>query len=237
MDSAAQPTNDPSDKPGAGRRAQPLSVEERQAMIIDAVIPLLIEHGRAVTSKQIAEAAGVAEGTIFRAFGDKETLVQAAIEKYLDPEPLRDALRAIDPALPLKHKVRAIIFLLRDRFQSVMRLMAVIGGQRPPVPQERHYFAQIIGSILEPDMHRLNWPAERIGYILRLISFATAFPALNEGVEFSIDELARIVLVGIAGDAPEDLDLTAPAASFPANASATASATAPTSAPIASSAL
>jgi AcrR family transcriptional regulator len=188
-------------------------------MIIDAVIPLLIEHGRAVTSKQIAEAACIAEGTIFRAFGDKETLVQAAIEKYLDPEPLRDALRAIDPALPLEHKVRAIIFLLRERFLNVMRLMAIIGGQRPPVPQERQHFAQIIANILGPDLERLNWPAERVGYILRLISFASAFPALNEGVEFSLDELARIVLVGIAGDTPDGLDLTGPA-SAPASTSA-----------------
>ena len=71
-------------------------------MIIDAVIPLLLEHGRAVTSKQIAEAAGIAEGTIFRAFGDKETLVQAAIEKYLDPEPLREALRSHRPGAPAR---------------------------------------------------------------------------------------------------------------------------------------
>jgi AcrR family transcriptional regulator len=180
-------------------RAQPLPAEDRKAMIIDAVIPLLIEHGRGVTSRQIAEAAGIAEGTIFRAFGDKESLVQAAIEKYLDPEPLRDALRAIDPALPLEHKVRAIVYLLRERFQSVMSIMAVIGPQRPPVPQERHEFAAIVARILEPEAQQLNWPPERVAYILRLISFSSAFPALNEGVEFSVDDLARMTLLGIAG--------------------------------------
>jgi AcrR family transcriptional regulator len=222
---------DSADRPASNRRAQPLSVEERQAMIIDAVIPLLIEHGRAVTSKQIAEAACIAEGTIFRAFGDKETLVQAAIEKYLDPEPLRDALRAIDPALPLEHKVRAIIFLLRERFLNVMRLMAIIGGQRPPVPQERQHFAQIIANILGPDLERLNWPAERVGYILRLISFASAFPALNEGVEFSLDELARIVLVGIAGDTPDGLDLTGLASASASTSTSTSTASRSTASP------
>ncbi|WP_223695069.1 TetR/AcrR family transcriptional regulator [Leifsonia poae] len=181
------------------RRAQPLSVEDRQAMIIDAVIPLLIEHGRGVTSKQIAEAAGIAEGTIFRAFGDKETLVQAAIEKYLDPEPLRDSLRAIDPALPLENKVRAIVYLMRERFQSVMRIMAVIGPQRPPLAQGRAEYSQIVAVILEPEAGRLNWSTERTASILRLISFASAFPALNEGADFSSDELADIVLLGIAG--------------------------------------
>lgn len=179
-----------------------MSAEDRKAMIVDAVIPLLLEHGRGMTSRQIAEAAGIAEGTIFRAFGDKETLVQAAIEKYLDPEPLREALRSIDPALPLENKVRAIILLLRERFHSVMRIMSVIGPQRPPVPQERGEFARIIAHILEPETRELNWPPERVAHVLRLISFSSAFPALNEGIEFSVDDLARMVLVGIAGSSP-----------------------------------
>ena len=180
-------------------RAQPLPPEDRKAMILDAMIPLLLEHGRSVTSRQIAEAAGIAEGTVFRAFGDKESLVQAAVEKYLDPEPLREALRAIDPALPLEHKVRAIVYLLRERFQGVMRIMPVVGHQRPPIPQERTEFAAIISRILEPEAAELNWPPERVAHILRLISFSSAFPALNDGIEFSLDELARISLVGIAG--------------------------------------
>lgn len=183
-------------------RAQPMAADDRKAMIVDAVIPLLLEHGRGVTSRQIAEAAGIAEGTIFRAFGDKESLVQAAIEKYLDPEPLREALRSIDPALPLENKVRAILYLLRERFQKVMRLMPVIGPQRPPVPQERGEFARIIAGILEPETRELNWPPERVAHLLRLITFSSAFPALNEGIEFSIDDLARMVLVGIAGTSP-----------------------------------
>ena len=183
-------------------RAPSMSADDRKAMIVDAVIPLLLEHGRGMTSRQIAEAAGIAEGTIFRAFGDKETLVQAAIEKYLDPEPLREALRSIDPALPLEHKVRAILYLLRERFQSVMRIMPVIGPQRPPVPQERGEFARIIARILEPQSDDLNWPPERVAHVLRLISFSAAFPALNEGIEFSIDDLARMVLVGVAGESP-----------------------------------
>lgn len=186
------------------RRAQPLSVEERQAMIIDAVIPLLIEHGRAVTSKQIAEAACVAEGTIFRAFGDKDTLVSAAIEKYLDPEPLRQALRSIDPALPLENKVRAMIYLMRERFSSVFRMIAATGGERPPSPSARHEFPAIIADVIAPDMAALNWPPERVAHIIRLVSVASAFPALNEGMEFSVDDLARIVLYGIAGQQGDD---------------------------------
>jgi AcrR family transcriptional regulator len=190
-----------------------MPVEGRKTMIVDAVIPLLLEHGRGVTTRQIAEAAGIAEGTIFRAFGDKETLVQAAIEKYLDPEPLREALRSIDPGLPLEDKVRAILLLLRERFHSVMRIMAVTGPQRPPVPQERGEVARIIAHILEPETRELNWPPDRVAHLLRLISFSSAFPALNDGIEFSIDDLARVALVGVAGSSPHVSPPSAPRAS------------------------
>jgi AcrR family transcriptional regulator len=205
-------------------RAQPLSVEERQAMIIDAVIPLLIEHGRQVTSKQIAEAAGIAEGTIFRAFGDKETLVTAAIEKYLDPEPLRQALRSISPTLPLENKVRAMIYLMRERFQSIFRMMAAIGRERPPVPNARHEFPAIIAEVLAPEAAQLNWPPERVAHIVRMVSVASSFPALNEGMEFSVDDLARIVLYGVAGRPADAADAPTPTP-IPSTLSTTASAT------------
>lgn len=187
-------------------------------MIIDAVIPLLIEHGRSVTSKQIAEAACVAEGTIFRAFGDKDTLVTAAIEKYLDPEPLRQALRSIDPALPLENKVRAIIYLMRERFSSMFRMIAAIGGERPPVPHARHEFPAIIAEVLAPEAAMLNWPPERVAHIVRMISVASSFPALNEGMEFSVDELARVVLYGIAGKPVDPHETLPPALSTTATA-------------------
>ena len=60
-------------------RARPMSPEERRDKLIDVTLDLLREHGRAVTTRQIAAAAGVAEGTIFRVVESKEELVEAAI--------------------------------------------------------------------------------------------------------------------------------------------------------------
>ncbi len=194
-------------------------------MIIDAVIPLLIEHGRAVTSKQIAEAAGIAEGTIFRAFGDKDTLVGAALESYLDPEHLRRALRSIDPSLPLENKVRAMIYLMRERFSSMFRMLAAIGGERPPVHNARHEFPAIIAEVLAPESAALNWPPERVAHIVRMVSVASAVPALNEGMEFSVDDLTSIVLYGVAGRPPADLSASALTDTLIRTASITASAT------------
>lgn len=188
-------------------RASPLSVEERQDAIIDAVIPLLMDRGQAVTTRQIAEAAGVAEGTIFRAFGDKESLIRAAVAKHLDPGPLRRQLAGIDPALPLEAKVRRVIELLQARFSGVFRLMAAIPeGERPSRPPrpERTEYAGIVARALQPDLDRLTWPAERVAPLIRLIAFSTSMPMFSDDNPFTVDELTRFVLHGITGREPGD---------------------------------
>ena len=90
----------------AGGRARPraaaLPPQARRAAIIDATVVLLIAHGTTITTRQIAEAAGIAEGTIFRVFADKESLIAAAIEQAFDPAPVDAELRAIDATLPLE---------------------------------------------------------------------------------------------------------------------------------------
>jgi AcrR family transcriptional regulator len=174
-------------------------------MIIAAVIPLLMERGHAVTTRQIADAAGVAEGTIFRAFGDKETLVRAAIERHLDPGPLRRDLAQIDHSLPLEDKVRAVIELLQARFAGIIRLMTAVGEREhhgPVNPVARAEYAVIVGRVLQADLELLTWPPERVAPLIRLIAFSTSIPMFNEGTPFTVDELTRFVLYGIAGQSP-----------------------------------
>ena len=56
-----------------------MAPEDRRAALIAATVPLLHEHGLDVSTRKIAEAAGVAEGTIFGVFPDKHSLVVAAL--------------------------------------------------------------------------------------------------------------------------------------------------------------
>src|ERR1700712_744927 len=101
---------------GTRLRARPMAPDERRHALVQCVIPLLKEHGRDVSTRQIAEACGVAEGTVFRAFGDKESLIAAAVEAYFDPQPFRDALGGIDATLPPEQKIGEGPRLLRGRF-------------------------------------------------------------------------------------------------------------------------
>src|SRR5438045_8820513 len=81
------------------RRATALPPDERRAMIVAATLPLLLEHGDRVTSRQIADAAGIAEGTIFRAFADKDEIIAAAVASALHPEPPEAALNPLPDGL------------------------------------------------------------------------------------------------------------------------------------------
>ena len=86
------------------KRAAPLPSRARREAIITAVLPFLADRGTAVTSRELSEAAGVAEGTIFKAFTDKDDLFRAALDRVVDPEPTERAIRSIDPALPYEQR-------------------------------------------------------------------------------------------------------------------------------------
>lgn len=167
-------------------------------MIIDACIPLLFEHGAAVTSRQIADAAGVAEGTIFRAFGDKDSLIQAAVARFLDPEPLRRSLQYIDPDLTLEQKVNDILFHLRARFTGIMGIMSAV-GMKPPLTaaNSRHKLVEVITEVLEGEALRLRVPPEQAAYIIRIIAFAASIDSFNNDYRMETTDIANFIVFGI----------------------------------------
>jgi transcription regulator len=82
-------------------RAKPLPPDQRRASLIEATRQLILEHGPDVTTRQVAKAAGVAEGTLFRVFPTRRDLIAATIADQLSPERLEAALDATPPASDL----------------------------------------------------------------------------------------------------------------------------------------
>ena len=108
------------------KRAPALPPSERRAEIVAATLPLLLVHGASVTTRQIAEAAGIAEGTIFRVFPDKESLIEAVVESAFDTKTVDAALAAIDPDLPLEPRLVAAVDILRRRFADILQLRTAV---------------------------------------------------------------------------------------------------------------
>ncbi len=114
---------------GMSPRATAMAPDDRRAAIVDVVVPLLLDHGGEVSTRQIAEAAGIAEGTIFRVFPDKNALWLAVAERTLDPQTERDGLaEAIAGATDLYTKIERTADHLLKRSQRVMAVMMLLRG-------------------------------------------------------------------------------------------------------------
>jgi AcrR family transcriptional regulator len=86
---------------GCGRRAD--AVRNRQ-LALDAAIALLSEPGATLTVEAIAKQAGLGAGTVVRAFGGKDALLDAAVSRLLEPvvARARDLLTQTNPEQALR---------------------------------------------------------------------------------------------------------------------------------------
>lgn len=185
------------------RRASPLSPDERRAMILDAAIPLLSRCGSEVTTKQIADAAGVAEGTLFRVFPDKATLLQAALEQFLAPGKLSDELANIDLVAPVEVRCREVLIAIRDRMSGVFGMLAATGSE-PPHGQLHDHEALLVSvaRVIEGHDHPLRIEPLRAAALLRSLAFSLAIQDAHSHSSTDIDDLLDLYLNGALAPQP-----------------------------------
>jgi len=142
----------------------------------------------------------VAEGTVFRAFGDKDSLIAAAVDAYFDPHPFRAAVAAIDRTLPAEEKVRQLLGLLRERFSGILGLMSAMRmTDRPPavLAGSAGEWIHVVEELFAADADSLAVPPATLAHYLRLVAFGTAIPHFTALHEFGEDELRRLVAHGV----------------------------------------
>ncbi|XVU23734.1 TetR/AcrR family transcriptional regulator [Actinoplanes sp. CA-054009] len=188
------------------RRVPAMAPEERRAALIAATIPLLHEHGVDVSTRQIAQAAGVAEGTIFGVFETKTSLVVCSVVKALDPEPTLAALAAIDPAAPLRERLAAAADLVHGRFAKNAQLMTaarklVISAQDPETVKRmtagREALHAAIVAVIEPDAGQLRRPPGAVATLLLMFCGANTYGPFGDPANFSGAETVSLLLDGL----------------------------------------
>lgn len=166
-------------------RAPALSPEERRASLVEATLPLLREHGAALTTRQVARAAGVAEGTVFRAFGSKEELVHACAAAVFDTTAALEQLAAVDRAAPLDERLVAAVTVMQGHVDRLIGVMATLRSTGI-VPHHRHdprpsrstdarveaAFVDLIGD----DATSLRMPAEQVVNVLAHLTLSSVHP-------------------------------------------------------------
>ena len=212
-------------EPGVVRpgRATPLPPDERRAAILLAVRPVLLARGAAVTSRELAEAAGVSEGTLFRVFTDKVTLIREAVLAAVDPADSVAELSVIDRELPLRERVVAMMTLGLTRVEHSMRwigLLHEIARLEPGGLSPEHRGAAVrqwgrrqqagtaavnaaLVWLLEPDADRLRLPVDDVVDLLTTVLMGAAIrsgDAVRRGLETAPPDpelLADLVLYGV----------------------------------------
>lgn len=191
-------------------RAAALPPSERRAEIIAATLPLVREHGTAVTTRQIAEAAGIAEGTIFRVFEDKGALIDAVVETAIDPAPTEAALRAVDRSQPMEARLVAAVDILRRRTTQVFQIMAAVGpAGAARIAKPRGPELPVLAALFQPDLDQLRRGPEQCAQVLRGLTLAGTHPLLTLDEPLSSEEIVSLVLDGIRAR-PEELGASPP---------------------------
>jgi AcrR family transcriptional regulator len=158
-----------------------MSPEERREMIVRAVLPLVSEHGNAVTTAQIAKAAGIGEGTIFRAFKDKDELIDACVAEALRADTAVELIYEIPLELPVEQRLLEAADVLQAYLQRMGAVMGALHssgrqhrGRRGKGGREESFVAmgEAISFLLQPEQASLRLPVETAGRMFLSLLFA-----------------------------------------------------------------
>ncbi|WP_206068241.1 TetR/AcrR family transcriptional regulator [Nonomuraea composti] len=186
-----------------------MAPEDRRAALIAATIPLLREYGAAVSTRQIAEAAGVAEGTIFGVFPDKASLVRAALMSAFDPRHALEALAAIPASAGLRARLCEAVTILRTRMSANANLLSVPHGPKEPMADDAEFREHMLDNrrriqvalaeLMGPDRDRLRRSPDDAAQLLLMLIAVSVHRGFGAGADFADMEDEEIVSVLLDG--------------------------------------
>jgi AcrR family transcriptional regulator len=113
--------------------ARHMTITDNQ--ILEAAREIFLAQGYSAKTAEIAERAGVSQGSIFKRFPTKEALFFAALEiRY--PPPWHSLLDASLDNSDTREQVRVLAVAIIGEFAQMVPRMIAATGKRPPSPSE-----------------------------------------------------------------------------------------------------
>lgn len=196
-------SDETAERPGA--RARRLPAQERREALLDATLGLIRARHELPTTRQIAEAAEVAEGTIFRVFATKGALFDAVLERTFEARPLIDALAKVDGAAGLEPVMIEIVRSMQARFLEVFDVMGAFSLMGPPERfrdprvqrQQEQDVRALMRALVEPYADQLCRPVDEVLHLTRLLTFSGSHRHINDGHVLRPEEIVHVVLNGV----------------------------------------
>ena len=176
-------------------RAKPMSPEDRRQAIISATTDLVLEHGPEATTRQIADACGIAEGTLFRVFESKDDILAAVVEQLLDPSFLIADIEAIHAEDNVVDAVRSLVTVIDASTKRVRSVMMALHTAQDTLDRRRNHHgpgdktkflegqADVVTAmarVLSPYSDELRVDPESAASFIQITVFASSLPMINK---------------------------------------------------------
>jgi AcrR family transcriptional regulator len=151
--------------------------------LLDAAERLLVDVGHAgITTRRLAEEAGVNNGLVHYYFGSIENLLVRTLERFTDRLVARQRALYADPVIPFIEKWRtAIRFLLSEdvEYEKVWYELQALAWNRPELRERVDHVDAEWRSVL---LEALAEPRKRYGIEMPLDALVSLVITFNEGV-------------------------------------------------------
>ena len=170
--------------------------EQRRAAIVDAAIDLLDDNGPELTTRMVAEAAGVAEGTLFRVFPTLPDLLGATYTEFLSHDRLMSRLATVELGDTLESRTLGCVRGIVDYFTHIHAVL----------PPPRHETVNAPHAVCVRDAHTQRFADLRDWVVTVLAPHADELTVTPETYAHYLKALAMgLAMARPGGLTPEDL--------------------------------
>jgi TetR/AcrR family transcriptional regulator, transcriptional repressor for nem operon len=170
----------------AFKMARPREFDE--AAVLDAAIDRFWQHGYEATSvRDLADEMNIAGASLYNAFGDKRSLYERALNRYLDST-FRERIRRLEPSLPPREAIAAFLqeIVKRSLTDKRRRGCLLVNSAIESAPHD-HKFLEIVAIFLD----------EVESFFLRCVSKGQREGTVTKA--YSAEDLSRSLLGTLLG--------------------------------------